>query len=93
MKKYAETIQHVLSSSPLTEQITQLNWQRYCVVKTLQIICASAIAREESRGVHYRTDYPMQNSNWQNLKVELNSGGSENVKPVTRQRENHSILH
>ncbi|MEI4772064.1 hypothetical protein RAK15_00285 [Staphylococcus carnosus] len=43
--------------------------------------------------MHYRTDYPMQNSNWQNLKVELNSGGSENVKPVTRQRENHSILH
>lgn len=93
MKDYAETIQHALLSCPLTEKVTKSNWQRYCVAKTLQIICESALAREESRGVHYRIDFPIQNSNWQNLKVELNSGGNENVKSITRQRENHSILH
>ncbi|GEP85637.1 putative L-aspartate oxidase [Staphylococcus piscifermentans] len=93
MKTYLEKIQDVLTDAPITENITKSAWQRYCTVKMLQLICTSAIERNESRGVHYRTDFPTQNNSWQKQVVELKSGGKENVKSITRTRENHSILH
>gem|GEM_PF-6720799 len=38
-------------------------------------VAAAALVREESRGVHYRTDYPTEVGSWQrNIKVRLIDG-------------------
>jgi L-aspartate oxidase len=40
---------------------TRRGWEAKNVLEAGLLICRSALAREESRGAHYRTDYPFHN--------------------------------
>ena len=41
------------------------------LVQTAQLIVAAAIRRKESRGGHYRTDFPRAKSAWRGRHIEL----------------------
>jgi len=41
-----------------------------------EMLTRSAIAREESRGAHYRSDFPAQNIDWlKNIRIKPLAGG------------------
>ena len=46
------------------EQIT-----RFFMMQTAWLITASAMEREESRGGHYRSDFPIERENWQKQQI------------------------
>ncbi|SFG18797.1 L-aspartate oxidase [Halobacillus alkaliphilus] len=48
------------------EQIT-----RFFMMQTAWIVTASALEREESRGGHYRSDFPIERENWQKQQITL----------------------
>jgi L-aspartate oxidase len=45
-------------------------------VATAKLICASALQREESRGVHFRSDHPATEPAWDGRHIELRTGAS-----------------
>ncbi len=93
MAHYLQMIETLLDDAPQTSTVTHETWQNYSILKLLQTICHSALRREESRGVHYRKDYPTRETEWQDKVIEMNRGGQEHVESVVRQRKNKSILH
>ena len=48
--------------------VTQLDLR--CQLLVSQLITQAALAREESRGAHYRTDYPLSRVGWQHHSIE-----------------------
>lgn len=93
MQQYLKTIENVLTHAESTHHITKQIWQNYTIVKTLQLVCTAALTRTESRGVHYRLDYPNSDSTLKHCVTEIISGGNEHVKSTISERENHTILH
>jgi succinate dehydrogenase / fumarate reductase flavoprotein subunit len=57
-----------------------------CLVELAEVIVASALAREESRGAHYRSDFPQRDDvNWlkHTLAVKTPEGPRLSYAPVT----------
>jgi L-aspartate oxidase len=44
-------------------------------VATARLICEAALRREESRGVHFRSDHPATEPAWDGRHIQLRSGG------------------
>lgn len=93
MKRYLKELQHCLTEHPIVEDFTREDWQKYARLKTLEIVCMSAVNRTESRGAHYRIDYPKRNKNFQNIDIEIEMGAALRVKQIKRSRETQAILH
>jgi len=55
----------------------QLGWETQNLLTVARLMTASALARQESRGVHFRTDYPEMSPKWdgQHVIVERCSPG------------------
>jgi L-aspartate oxidase len=48
-------------SAQMVPPTSRRGWEAKNILAAAQLICRSALAREESRGAHYRTDYPFHN--------------------------------
>jgi L-aspartate oxidase len=48
-------------STQMAPPTSRRGWEARNILAAAQLICRSALAREESRGAHYRTDYPFHN--------------------------------
>lgn len=92
MSQYLKDIRNCIKNASYTEDWTKEDWQRYVRIKTLEIVCLSALSREESRGVHYRTDFPNSQSHLQNTDIEIKMEDTFNAKQVTSTRETETIL-
>ena len=63
-----------------TKSLTSARWNEAINVVNLtaigELIARSALTREESRGAHYRTDFPIQDPRWmKNIRVKQSPGG------------------
>jgi len=47
----------------------QLGWETQNLLTVARLMAASALARHESRGVHFRTDHPTTNPKWDGRHV------------------------
>ncbi|WP_239476275.1 hypothetical protein [Mammaliicoccus sciuri] len=56
------------------------------------MICLSALSRSESRGVHYRLDYPNTEPTLQHTDIEILMEDSIHAKQVIRPRKTQTIL-
>ena len=56
------------------------------------MISISALSRSESRGVHYRLDYPNTESTLQHTDIEILMEDSIHAKQVIRPRKTQTIL-
>lgn len=90
---YLNAIRNGLSNASMLTEWTQQDWQKYIELKTLEMICLSALSRKESRGVHYRLDYPNTDSTLQYTDIEILMEDSIHAKQVIRPRETQTILH
>lgn len=56
---------------------TEEGWETQNMLQTSRIMATAALAREESRGVHYRMDFPApDDENWRrHLSIQIDSGG------------------
>ncbi len=53
------------------------------MLKTAEVIILSALKRKESRGAHYRSDYPQMDTEWEkNIRVHKNQEGQLIVRVV-----------
>ena len=52
-------------------------WETQNMLTVARLITASALAREESRGVHYRTDHPEQSADPHHTTVRRRPDGLE----------------
>ena len=52
-----------------TDDLDLLSWREKHKLTAAKIIVASALQRKESRGGHYRSDYPEQQDEWQRHTV------------------------
>lgn len=73
--------------------VTKNEWHKYVKLKTLELICLSALNRGESRGAHYRKDFPVEREDFQNIDIELYKGEETIAKYVKCPREIETILH
>lgn len=89
---YLNNIQDCLSNAMTLAEWTQSDWQKYIEVKTLEMISISALSRSESRGVHYRLDYPNTESTMQHTDIEILMEDSIHAKQVIRPRKTQTIL-
>jgi succinate dehydrogenase/fumarate reductase flavoprotein subunit len=64
---------------PWNEYISLLN-----MLEVSQIVAQSALQRKESRGAHYRSDYPERNDDYGLFNVYLRK--SDNHKPIFENR-------
>ncbi len=80
------------------ERAFNLTWHDWLNLKSLvavsRIICAAALAREDSRGAHYRDDFPESGSLASSAFTSITAGGNVVMKPVafTRVRPGESLL-
>jgi fumarate reductase (CoM/CoB) subunit A len=78
----AAALQEILSLERETEFIKVKNprglWKAIELRNTLavsEMICRAALLREESRGAHYRTDFPKENNEWlKNVRIVNRNG-------------------
>ncbi|WP_159316060.1 L-aspartate oxidase [Mammaliicoccus sciuri] len=89
---YLNNIQDCLSNAVNLTEWTQSDWQKYIEVKTLEMISISALSRSESRGVHYRLDYPNTEPTLQHTDIEILMEDSIHAKQVIRPRKTQTIL-
>ena len=61
MLKKADSLSQQLISSPDSEKPNRANLELYHKINTARIMATAAKARKESRGSHYREDYPQRN--------------------------------
>lgn len=48
-------------------------------LETAEMICRAALERKESRGAHYRTDYPDEDKGWLRIVVSRGTGGEMRI--------------
>lgn len=92
MTQYLNDIQLCLKNSTVTTQWSKDDWQRYVAIKTLEMVCLSALNRTESRGVHFRTDYPNVQQTLQHTDIEILMEDIFHAKQVARTRKTQTIL-
>ena len=56
------------------------------------MVCLSALNRNESRGVHFRTDYPNVQQTLQHTDIEILMEDIFHAKQVARTRKTQTIL-
>ncbi|HEC2208296.1 TPA: FAD-binding protein [Staphylococcus delphini] len=93
MQDFKVQLDNILHDARPTSNITSTRWQHYCTIKLLQIITSAALSRQESRGVHYRRDFPNAYPNHLHFITETYHGGKQHVKSITCERETATILH
>lgn len=90
IKKTIDIIQDLYSQSSRAEVPDHLDLLCALEIQGLldsaMSIAESALAREESRGVHYREDYPLERDEWQrNIRVSYNEGKFETeIQPLLK---------
>lgn len=63
-----------------SEYLQKLDWeqtQRYLMMVTAQLIVENAYLRTESRGGHYRADYPTEVAQWREIHITQTLNGTE----------------
>ena len=79
-------------SETVTGAVTNRSFQMYSEIKTIEAIAKSALLRTETRGGHFREDFPGNNINDMDTIVSLKDG-KMNAQFIERKRENQTILH
>jgi L-aspartate oxidase len=56
------------------EVLDAKRWQRASILTTARLIARAALRREESRGAHFRSDYPERDDiHWKRRQMEVRS--------------------
>src|SRR5699024_2962119 len=79
-------------SKTVTGAVTNRSFQMYSEIKTIEAIAKSALLRTETRGGHFREDFPGNNINDMDTIVSLKDG-KMHAQYIERKRENQTILH
>lgn len=79
-------------SETVTGAVTNRSFQMYSEIKTIEAIAKSALLRTETRGGHFREDFPGNNINDMDTIVSLKDG-KMHAQYIERKRENQTILH
>ncbi|WP_210619397.1 L-aspartate oxidase [Mammaliicoccus lentus] len=92
IQRYLKDIQLCIRNSMVTDEWNKENWQRYVEIKTLEMVSLSALNRNESRGVHFRTDYPHSQPQLQTIDIEIMMEDKFHAKQVVCPRKAQTIL-
>lgn len=71
------------------EKIDEKYWELENMVVVSKLITAAALKRTESRGGHYRDDYPERKRKWINTHILFNEKNPEGTKYVIKQKTGH----
>lgn len=92
IQRYLKDIQFCLNNSVLTDEWNKEDWQRYVEIKTLEMVSLSALNRNESRGVHFRTDLPHSQPQLQTTDIEIIMEDKFHAKQIICPRKAQTIL-
>ena len=57
----------------------------HSLLKMSKVVCMASLTREESRGFHYRKDFPKRKETAEHVAVRINNGAlSAGTKPVNK---------
>ncbi len=96
LKDLDDALEH--AGVPANTRTFNLTWHDWLNLKSLvavsRIICAAALAREDSRGAHYREDFPQPGALESSTFTSIAADGRVVMKPVafTRVRPGESLL-
>jgi L-aspartate oxidase len=83
MREFQRQLQGWMRMVAENERRFPSEWQLENMLSVALAVCESALARTESRGVHYRTDFPQHDSAWANKSTEYRASPlPQHVKQV-----------
>lgn len=64
LKQWLKEKSHYLEEELSKEIFSKTSWELKNLFQTAELLTESALIREESRGAHYRSDYPESRKQW-----------------------------
>lgn len=80
IKSFKDDLDHLTIDEKNQSKSLRKNYELQSMIQLAQIIISSALKREESRGFHYRSDFPKLNHDWEKNIVVKKLDGTISLK-------------